>query len=176
MSKLHYRNLSHNQEAELYIGGRLIARFSATVDGTSLPTYSAWLATDVTEEDYQAHHEDIHRAYIEFVHKQSVNEAKLIDRIQADKEADQPEEPSTVEEPAQSEPRVDEPDQPEPRVEEPDQPEPRVEEPGQSEPRVDEPAQPEPRVEEPSQPELTVEELAQPEVNQSGDNTPQVEE
>ena len=146
MSKLHYRNLSHNQEAELYIGGRLIARFSATVDGTSLPTYSAWLATDVTEEDYQAHHEDIHRAYIEFVHKQSVNEAKLIDRIQADKEADQPEEPSTVEEPAQSEPRVDEPDQPEPRVEEP------------------------------SQPELTVEELAQPEVNQSGDNTPQVEE
>lgn len=113
MSNLKYRNPNHNQEAELYIGDRLIARFSATVDGTSLPTYSAWLATDVTEEDYQAHHEDIHRAYIEFVQKQSVNESKLIDRIQADKEADQPEEPSTVDEPTQPEPRVEEPAQPE---------------------------------------------------------------
>ena len=108
MSNLKYRNPNHNQEAELYIVDRLIARFSATVDGTSLPTYSAWLTPDVTEEDYQAHHEDIHRAYIEFVQKQSVNESKLIDRIQADNEADQPEEPSavdesTVEEPAQSE-------------------------------------------------------------------------
>ena len=83
MSNLKYRNPNHNQEAELYIGGRLIARFSATVDGTSLPTYSAWLATDVTEEDYQAHHEDIHEAYIEFVKRQSANESKLIDRIQA---------------------------------------------------------------------------------------------
>ena len=113
MSNLKYRNPNHNQEAELYIGDRLIARFSATVDGTSLPTYSAWLATDVTEEDYQAHHEDIHQAYIEFVQKQSVNESKLIDRIQADKEVDQPEEPLTVEEPAQPEPIVDEPAQPE---------------------------------------------------------------
>ena len=126
MSNLKYRNPNHNQEAELYIGGRLIARFSATVDGTSLPTYSAWLATDVTEEDYQAHHETIHQAYIEFVQKQSVNESKLIDRIQADKETDQPEELSTGDEPSQPEPGVDEP--------------------------------------------------AQSEVNQSGDNTPEVEE
>lgn len=87
MSNLKYRNPNHSQEAELYIGGRLIARFSATVDGTSLPTYSAWLATDVTEEDYQAHHEDIHEAYIEFVKRQSANESKLIDRIQASQSA-----------------------------------------------------------------------------------------
>lgn len=113
MSNLKYRNPNHNQEAELYIGDRLIARFSATVDGTSLPTYSAWLATDVTEEDYQAHHETIHQAYIEFVQKQSVNESKLIDRIQADKEVDRPEELSAVDESAQPEPRVEELNQPE---------------------------------------------------------------
>ncbi|EKU92839.1 Uncharacterised protein [Alloiococcus otitis] len=135
MSKLHYRNLSHNQEAELYIGDRLIARFSATVDGTSLPTYSAWLATDVTEEDYQAHHETIHQAYIEFVKKQSVNESKLIDRIQADKEVDQPEEPSNVDEPAQPEPRVEEPEEPS-TVDEPAQPE--VDQTGDTAPQVEE--------------------------------------
>ena len=136
MSNLKYRNPNHNQEAELYIGDRLIARFSATVDGTNLPTYSAWLATDVTEEDYQAHHETIHEAYIEFVQKQSVNEAKLIDRIQADKEAVRPEEPSTVDEPSQPEPRVDEPAQSEPRAEEPGQPE--VNQSGDNTPEVEE--------------------------------------
>ena len=83
MSNLQYEAPNHNQEAQLYIDGRQIVRFSASVNGTRLPTYNAWLTPDVSEEDYQKYHEDIHEAYIEFVKRQSANESKLIDRIQA---------------------------------------------------------------------------------------------
>lgn len=84
MSQLQYRNLNHNQEAELYIDGRPFARFSVVIDGVRFPSYSAWLNPDVTEEDYQQHHEEIHEAYVEFVQRQGANESKLIDRIQAE--------------------------------------------------------------------------------------------
>ncbi|EKU93354.1 Uncharacterised protein [Alloiococcus otitis] len=88
MSNLQYANPNHSQEAQLYIDGRQIARFSASVNGTNLPTYNAWLTPDVTEEDYQKYHEEIHEAYVEFVQRQGENESKLIDRIQAGKSKD----------------------------------------------------------------------------------------
>lgn len=87
MSNLQYEAPNHNQEAQLYIDGRQIVRFSASVNGTRLPTYNAWLTPDVSEEDYQKYHGDIHEAYIEFVKRQSANESKLIDRIQASQSA-----------------------------------------------------------------------------------------
>ena len=89
MSNLQYEVPNHNQEAQLYIDGRQIVRFSASVNGTRLPTYNAWLTPDVSEEDYQKYHEDIHEAYIEFVKRQSANESKLIDRIQASQPANE---------------------------------------------------------------------------------------